>query len=101
MTPVAEKLVRDRIPALIAATGGLPVSREAAQDERLALGIAKLREEVEEFVQAPCLAELADIVEVARALACECGGSPAALERVRSDKAAVRGGFGGWVVLRL
>jgi predicted house-cleaning noncanonical NTP pyrophosphatase (MazG superfamily) len=88
------KLVRDRIPDIIRARGQLPVIRTAGTGEYRALLREKLAEETSEFLaSADDPEELAEVLEVVRALACDLGVSPGALEQVRAAKAAERGGF--------
>lgn len=89
---VMQKLVRDRIPALIQAEGRRAEVRVLGDDAFLAALIAKLDEERREFEAAPGLDELADIVEVCLALA-DVIGTREELERVREAKFAARGGF--------
>lgn len=87
------KLVRDRIPALIMAKGETPIYHRLA-DEEFALALRrKLHEEVAEFEGTRATDELADILEVVYALAQHSGISPAALEGLRQQKQAERGGF--------
>jgi len=90
------KLVRDRIPELIRATGEEPITYRAEPDEyRLRLR-EKLAEEVDEFLAADdenAIEELADVLEVVYALAADLGTDNAQLERVREDKASQRGAF--------
>ncbi|HEX2312854.1 MAG TPA: NUDIX domain-containing protein [Thermomonospora sp.] len=95
-----EKLVRDRIPEIIEAAGGHPETRTADEAEYLAALRAKLYEEAGEYVADGDPAELADVLEVVRALASAHGMDPAELERLRAEKAAERGGFTGRVLLR-
>jgi predicted house-cleaning noncanonical NTP pyrophosphatase (MazG superfamily)/8-oxo-dGTP pyrophosphatase MutT (NUDIX family) len=94
-----EKLVRDRIPEIIEAAGGRPRTRIAEDGEYLAFLRAKLYEEAGEYVSGRDPAELADLLEVVRALAAAHGIEPAELERMRAVKAAERGGFTGRIVL--
>jgi predicted house-cleaning noncanonical NTP pyrophosphatase (MazG superfamily) len=93
---VTPKLVRDRIPELIRATGQQPIVTPAAPADYRALLVAKLREETDELELPICdeLEELADIVEVVYALAADLGLSVADVEAMRAAKAAQRGGFG-------
>ena len=90
------KLVRDRIPEIIRATGAEPITYRAEPDEyRLRLR-EKLAEEVGEFLAADdenAIEELADVLEVVYALAADLGTDKAQLEQVREDKASQRGGF--------
>ena len=101
--PTYNKLVRDRIPQIIAATGKTCRSRILDTNEyRLALH-SKLREEIEEYFKSgndqEALEELADILEIIRALTEEHGASWENLENMRMDKAEKRGGFKGKVYL--
>ncbi|QKW40482.1 nucleoside triphosphate pyrophosphohydrolase [Actinomadura sp. NAK00032] len=97
----AEKLVRDRIPEIIQASGGEPETRVAAAGEHVAWLRAKLLEEVGEYIASGDPDELADVLEVVHALAATHGITPADLERHRSAKAAERGTFNDRLVLRL
>ncbi|GAB2833617.1 hypothetical protein GCM10022221_35650 [Actinocorallia aurea] len=95
-----EKLVRDRIPELIRASGGEPDIRAADPSEMRRLLLAKLWEEADEFSAEPSAEELADVLEVVRALADGIGCDLLELERVRAAKEAARGGFTEGLVLR-
>lgn len=95
----AEKLVRDYIPAIAAARGAPVVTRVATEREYPELLRDKLQEEIQEFLVSGDPEELADILEVVRALAVLSGLDPATLEQVRARKAASRGGFGRRLVL--
>ena len=92
-----EKLIRDRVPAVIRACGELTIVRVATPDEYRGFLRAQLIEEVTEFLgtssAAGGLTELVDVIEVARALAGDLGFSPEDLEAIRRDKEAERGGF--------
>jgi predicted house-cleaning noncanonical NTP pyrophosphatase (MazG superfamily) len=88
-----EKLVRDRIPDIIRASGRTPRTRVADPSEHAGLLRAKLSEEVAEYMASGDPSELADILEVVHALAALDGLTPAALERLRAEKATERGGF--------
>ena len=90
------KLVRDRIPQIIRATGSKPIIYTASPDEYRTRLRDKLSEEVTEFLaaddaQAP--EELADVLEVVRALADALGIDAGQLEKIRAAKASERGGF--------
>ncbi|WP_222721500.1 nucleoside triphosphate pyrophosphohydrolase [Actinomadura sp. HBU206391] len=103
----AEKLVRDRIPEIIEASGRSPRVRVAGDDEYAALLRAKMYEEAGEYAAGatgPAESdpeELADLLEVVHALARTHGLDPAALEELRAAKSAERGGFTRRLVLRL
>ncbi|MEU9182933.1 nucleoside triphosphate pyrophosphohydrolase [Streptomyces sp. NPDC048550] len=90
------KLVRDRIPQIIRADGAEPEVYVADRDEYRQRLRAKLTEEVVEYMEADethAPEELADILEVAFALAADLGVDPDQLEKLRASKAEQRGGF--------
>jgi len=88
------KLVRDKIPEIIRAQGETPSTRVADGVEYRELLLAKLSEEVGEFLDSDCdPLELADVLEVVMALADGLGIGQQELERLRAEKAAQRGGF--------
>ena len=88
------KLVRDKIPEIIRAKGEVPSTRVAEGTEYQNLLLAKLSEEVLEFIASDGdPGELADILEVVMALADGLGIDWQELERLRAKKAAERGGF--------
>ncbi|MEV0135515.1 nucleoside triphosphate pyrophosphohydrolase [Dactylosporangium sp. NPDC050688] len=93
------KLVRDRIPHLISADGGVALTRVAAAGEHLPLLRDKLAEEVAEFLDGNDVTELADILEVVYALAAALGTDAGGLDRIRPAKLVERGGFGERLVL--
>lgn len=87
-----KKLVRDKIPEIIQASGQRPVTRVLDEQEYLRELVKKLGEEYEEFQEELSLEELADIQEAINALA-DTLSSREELERVRAEKAEERGGF--------
>ncbi|MGW0948198.1 nucleoside triphosphate pyrophosphohydrolase [Streptomyces sp. NPDC002623] len=90
------KLVRDRIPEIIRSSGAEPVVHTAGPLEYRRRLRDKLGEEVAEFLaadEAEAPEELADVLEVVRALAAELGIGLAQLEKIREEKARERGGF--------
>ena len=87
------KLVRDKIPAIIIKSGQEPTARILSEDEYHQALIDKLHEEVAEYAKSKASEELADILEVAYALAETAGLSPQQLEDIREQKAEQRGGF--------
>lgn len=95
--PIYNKLVRDRIPEVIESTGKACRSRILNEKEYHTELVVKLREESEEYFAArgaqDSLEELADMLEVIRALAVVHGASWEQLEAIREEKAAARGGF--------
>ena len=87
------KLVRDRIPQIIEAGGKRCVWSVLSDEDYLALLDEKLNEELAEYQESKSLEELADLLEVIRAVAAARGSSIAEVEAIRRDKAAKRGGF--------
>ena len=87
------KLVRDRIPEIIEASGKACVTEVLPDEEYLKMVDAKLDEELAECHNDQNIGELADLLEVIYAAAIARGYSIDELERVRSEKAAKRGGF--------
>ncbi len=87
------KLVRDRIPEIIAAQGKIAHIRILEQDEYMQYLEAKLDEEAGEFHRDKNAEELADILEVVFALAESMGISQEKLLEVCLDKREKRGGF--------
>jgi predicted house-cleaning noncanonical NTP pyrophosphatase (MazG superfamily) len=101
---MAEKLVRDLIPAKDIAKGGKrSVFRNAAPEEMEGLLLAKIAEEAEEVRSAPDVAsmllEMADLLEVIYALAALHEWTPRDVEFARKAKAATHGGLKFGIVL--
>ena len=95
------KLVRDRIPEIIRAGGSEPITYVAGLEEYRSRLRDKLGEEVAEALAADdehAPEELADVLEVVRALAALLGVDPEQLEKIRAAKAEARGGFAGRIV---
>jgi predicted house-cleaning noncanonical NTP pyrophosphatase (MazG superfamily) len=94
---IHEKLVRDRVPEIITRSGRTPRVRTLdAAEARLAL-FNKLVEEANELRAAPtseaACQELADLLEVVRALAAEHDIGWDAVNAAADNKLAERGGF--------
>jgi predicted house-cleaning noncanonical NTP pyrophosphatase (MazG superfamily) len=92
------KLVRDKIPEIMRATGQHTVVHTADTAEFQVLLRQKLAEEVDEFLMSQDPEELADILEVLYALADCLGLDAAKLEALRQEKVERRGGFAERVV---
>jgi predicted house-cleaning noncanonical NTP pyrophosphatase (MazG superfamily) len=88
-----KKLVRDKIPEIIRADGGKPITRVLSNEEHLSELVNKLKEEVAEFEADLSIEELADIQEVIIALLKELKIDKEKLEELRIKKAKERGGF--------
>jgi predicted house-cleaning noncanonical NTP pyrophosphatase (MazG superfamily) len=92
MQKIYNKLVRDKIPEIIAADGARAVTRILDDKEYLQELIRKLGEEYDEFKEVVNVEELADLQEVILALA-DVIASREELEAVRAQKATKRGVF--------
>ena len=93
MTKVYNKLVRDRIPEIIEASGAECKTRVLSDKEYIEMLDAKLDEELAEYHKDQNLQELADLLEVISAVAVARGYRLEELEAVRAEKAEDRGGF--------
>lgn len=93
---MTEKLVRDRIPSVMLNKGETVTYRKALPQERVKLLWDKLHEELEELFQAVTddekVEEMADVIEVLRALAARLT-TAATLDRVMNTKADQKGVF--------
>jgi len=90
---IYNKLVRDKIPEIIASNGGKAEFRVLSDDEYRTFLEAKLDEEVAEFHMDNNVEELADILEVVYALASANGCTREKLLEVYQKKHDDRGGF--------
>jgi len=87
------KLVRDRIPEIIERSGKTCTVAELDLPDYLNMLDAKLNEELAEYQESKSMEELADLLEVIRAVAAARGSSIGEVEKIRQEKAAERGGF--------
>lgn len=87
------KLVRDKIPEIIAESGQKATFRVLDESEYLSHLEKKLDEEVAEFHESKSIEELADIFEVLTELVAVCGASYSAFMQVGNQKRKERGGF--------
>lgn len=94
------KLVRDRIPEIIAAGGKTCICEELSDGVYLDFLDKKLNEELAEYQESKSLEELADLLEVMQAVVKARGWTWEKLEQVRKDKAAQRGGFEKKILLK-
>jgi predicted house-cleaning noncanonical NTP pyrophosphatase (MazG superfamily) len=88
------KLVRDRIPEIIAGAGKT-CDIQVINDNQKVIELleAKLLEEMAEYKEARDVEEIADMVEVMMSLAERLGTSRADLLKLAEGKAEKRGGF--------
>ncbi|XOK60299.1 nucleoside triphosphate pyrophosphohydrolase [Paenibacillus elgii] len=99
---VYNKLVRDKIPQIIEASGKQAEVRVLADAEYKRMLSIKLQEELDEFIEAgeaEKITELADLVEVVYAILAHKGISNEEFERIRQEKKEKRGGFGERILL--
>ena len=94
------KLVRDRIPEIIEASGKSCITSTLSNEDYLRMIDAKLDEELAEYHKDQNIEELADLLEVIYAATRAHGYSLAQLEAVRADKAAKCGAFDKKVLLK-
>ncbi len=94
------KLVRDRIPEIIETSGRSCAIEILSDEDYLRMLDAKLDEELAEYHKDQNIEELADLLEVIRAVTIARGHSLEELERVRAEKAAKRGGFEKRILLK-
>ncbi len=90
---IYNKLVRDKIPEIIEADGRTCKTHILSNDEYIAALETKLNEEVAEYQEDKNLEEMADVLEVLRAICLARGYSLDELEAMRTEKAKDRGGF--------
>jgi predicted house-cleaning noncanonical NTP pyrophosphatase (MazG superfamily) len=101
--PTYNKLVRDKIPKIIESKGKKFSTKVLNDEDYIKYLKEKAYEELDEYCAAEtdgeAVEELADLLEVIRALAKHHGSSIEDVEGVRIDKAEKRGGFGEKVFL--
>ena len=93
MKTVYNKLVRDRIPEIIERNGKRCACITLSEKDYLEALDAKLTEELNEYHQDHSLEELADLLEVIRAVIAALGSTYEQVEALRLEKAEKRGGF--------
>lgn len=93
MEKIYNKLVRDKIPEIIRASGKRCVVATASDEDYLRLLDQKLEEELAEYQDSKAIEELADLIEVIAATAVARGCSWEELMQIRDRKRSERGGF--------
>ena len=99
MKKTYNKLVRDRIPEIIEASGASCTVQVLTDKDYLTMLDAKLTEELAEYHADGNPEELADLLEVIYAAAKARGVSAEELDRIRAQKAQKRGGFANKLLL--
>ena len=87
------KLIRDRIPEIIAQNGQTARVRVLTDEEYLTKLDEKLGEELAEYLADGNVGELADLLEVIYAAALARGTTAEQLDEIRRKKAEERGAF--------
>lgn len=91
---VYNKLVRDKIPEIIAADNGKTCATRIMNDDEYLNSLnEKLQEELEEYLESGDIEELADLEEVLRAILDAKKTSYDNFENIRKNKAEKRGAF--------
>ncbi|WP_209121144.1 nucleoside triphosphate pyrophosphohydrolase [Alkalihalobacillus sp. BA299] len=95
--PIYNKLVRDKIPEIIQATGKGYHTKQLDDVEYIKELKMKLNEEIAEYQEAQtdgqAIEELADVLEIIHSLAKVHGSAMEEVESIRKKKADDRGGF--------
>ena len=97
---VYNKLVRDKIPAIIEASGKTCETEILSDTEYLQMLDKKLDEELAEYHKDQNIEELADLLEVLIAATKARGYSVEELYQVRDEKQKKRGGFEKKILLK-
>lgn len=97
---VYDKLVRDRIPEIIEASGSKCEIETVSDEVALEYLYKKLHEEVEELLSDKNLDEIADIMEVLFAIGKKYGYSEDEVLGRRNEKKDSRGGFEDNLILK-
>ena len=97
---IYNKLVRDKIPEIIEASGKTCETEILSDEEYLQMLDKKLDEELAEYHKDQNIEELADLLEVLYAMAKAKGYSIEELEQVRVEKQKSRGGFDKKILLK-
>lgn len=100
MSKKYNKLVRDRIPEIIEASGSTCIMEILSDEAYLRMLDAKLDEELAEYHADQNVEELADLMEVIRACAVARGYTLEQLDQIRAEKAAKRGAFTRKILLK-
>tara|TARA_R110002012_G_scaffold165133_2_gene327424 strand:- start:255 stop:566 length:312 start_codon:yes stop_codon:yes gene_type:complete len=96
---VYNKLIRDKIPMIMSKEGKKFKTHVATDEEYRKKLKIKLLEEVQEFLEDPCIEELADIAEVFGALIPALGYTIDQLETVVRKKKKIKGAFRKKIIL--
>tara|TARA_R110002020_G_scaffold193159_2_gene393371 strand:- start:247 stop:591 length:345 start_codon:yes stop_codon:yes gene_type:complete len=93
MKKIYDKLIRDNIPRILDNLKKSHSYRIASKEEYPKYLKKKLQEEVDEFLENPCIEELADIAEVLEHLSLVVGATPGLLGQTMREKSLKKGKF--------
>ena len=93
MKKIYQKLVRDRIPGVIADAGKSFATRKASEQELMDYAMKKLQEEVQEFIEDPSAEEAGDIMEIFYFICDQLGIADHTITAERTAKRVTRGAF--------
>ena len=93
------KLVRDKIPEYIKSKGDIPITHIADEKEYWLKLKEKLQEEIDEFVKAENMEELADVLEVIEAVQEYKKFDKLEIENIKNQKIKKRGKFQKRIIL--
>jgi len=96
---IYQKLIRDRIPGVIADAGKSFATRKASETELMGYAMKKLQEEVQEFIEDPCAEEAADIMEIFHFICDHLGIRDSQVVAQTTAKRITRGGFDQGLIL--
>ena len=88
-----DKLVRDKIPAIIETAGKTPLTERIPPEDMQSALNRKLQEEVNEYLESHSVEEMADVLEVLHGIAFHTGIDWNQVEAERLRKKEERGGF--------
>ena len=99
MKKIYQKLIRDRIPGVIADAGKSFATRKASETELMSYAMKKLQEEVQEFIEDPCAEEAGDIMEIFHFICDRLEIRDSEIMAETTAKRITRGGFNQGLIL--
>lgn len=99
MKKIYQKLIRDRIPGVIADAGKSFATHKASEADLLGYAMKKLQEEVQEFIEDPCAEEAADIMEIFHFICDRLEIKDSTIMAETTAKRITRGGFSQGLIL--
>ena len=94
------KLVRDKIPQIIANSGKECVCETLTDEQYIKMLNEKLQEELNEYLESGSVEELADMGEVMHAILAYKNVGIEEFQKIRLDKLEARGGFKDRILLK-